>query len=104
MFYQSATGEPIVNTGQQGIAMVTKEGPLRGMRFQSTEKVKKPLAAVKRIAEAGHAVVFAPESMGGSFILHMDTMEENTLREDDGNYMLDVWVPPPSALGFGRLP
>ena len=70
--------------------------------------MKKPLAAVKRIVEAGHAVVFAPEEMGGSFILNLATSEESALREDDGNYMLDAWIPPPHdlspGLGFARHP
>ena len=104
VFYQSATGEPITNVGEQQIALLTNEGTLRGMTFQATERVRKPLAAVKRIVEAGHAVVFAPEELGGSFILNLESGEENGLREDDGNYMLDVWVPPASALGFPRHP
>ena len=105
IFYQSATGEPITNVGEQDIAMVTREGTLRGMRFQATDKVKKPLAAVKRIVEAGHAVIFAPESMGGSFILNLESLEDNSLREDDGNYMLDVWIPPAASVsGFARHP
>ena len=103
-FAQRATGEPIVNVGEQDIALVTQEGSLRGMRFQATEKVKKPLAAVKRIVEAGHAVIFAPEELGGSFILNLETFEENGLREDDGNYILDCWIPPPDAAGFARHP
>ena len=74
------------------------------MRFQATDKVKKPLAAVKRIVEAGHAVVFAPEALGGSFILNMTTGAENILREDDGNYMLDCWIPPSQTVGFPRRP
>ena len=84
--------------------MVTREGSLRGMKFQSTEKLTKPLAVVKGIVEAGHAVVFAPEDFGGAFILNLETGEENGLREDDGNYMLDVWIPPAAEMGFTRLP
>ena len=82
--------------------MVTNEGTLRGMTFQATEKVRKPLAAVKRIVEAGHAVVFLPDNFGGSFILNLETGEENGLREDDGNYMLDVWIPPRLVLWVFR--
>ena len=104
MFYQSATGEPITNIGEQQIALMTREGSLRGMRFQATSSVKKPLASVKRIVESGHAVIFAPPEYGGSFILNMSTMDESELREDDGNYELDAWLPPPSAVGFARLP
>ena len=105
MFYQSATGEPIINLGEQSIAMVTDEGTLRGMKFQATKKIKKPLASVKRIVEANHAVVFAPDALGGSFILNLDTGETNQMREADGNYMLDVWIPPADEFeGFGRQP
>ena len=103
--YQSATGEPIVNLGEQTIAMVTDEGTLGGMTFQASKKVKKPLASVKKIVTANHAVVFASDEMGGSFILNLDTGEMNQLRKADGNYMLDVWVPPAIEMkGFGRQP
>ena len=30
----------------------------------------------------------------GSYIYNKSTGEINMLREDEGNYMLDVWVPP----------
>ena len=108
IFYQSATGEPITNIGEQEVALVTGEGSVRGMKFQATESVRKPLASVKRIVEAGHAVVFAPDSLGGSFILNLETYDENSLREDDGSYVLGVWVPPNEvavgSLGFARHP
>lgn len=100
IWYQSATGEPTKNVGNHDIALLTREGSLRGIRFQATDRVKKPLAAVKSIVEAGHAVVFAPPELSGSFILNMNTLEENQLREDDGNYILDTWIPPPGAVGF----
>ena len=75
------------------------------MKFQATNKVKKPLASVKKIVEANHAVVFALDALGGSFILNLDTGEVNQTREADGNYMLDVWVPPANELqGFGGPP
>ena len=45
------------------------------------------------MTNAGHLVMFDEE---GSFIMNKTTGEINMLREDDGNYMLDVWVPPPS--------
>ena len=56
---------------------------------------------------AGHAVVFDEE---GSYILNKGTGEINWLREENGNYMLDAWVPPQSYFGvntsqpFGRQP
>jgi len=65
--------------------------------------VSKPLASVKKICQAGHAVVFDDE---GSFIINKTTGEMNWMREDDGNYMLDAWVPPPESSneGFIRQP
>ena len=87
------------------VAMVTSEGTLRGMKIQAAKKITKPLASVKRIVEANHAVVFAPEAIGGCFILNLDTGETNQMREHDGNYLLDVWNPPADQMaGFGGQP
>ena len=55
------------------------------------------------MVEAGLALVFAPEDWGGSFMINTTTLEEEQLREEDGNYVLDVWIPPPDkAPGFAR--
>ena len=79
-------------------------GQLRGMTFRACE-VTKPLASGKIMMDAGHAVVFAPEEAGGSFIMNLETAEEEVLVEEDGNYFIDVWVPPPDALtAFVRQP
>ena len=45
----------------------------------------------------------------GSYIEHKVTGEINWLREEDGNYMLDVWVIPRETIergkpGFARQP
>ena len=53
--------------------------------------VSKPLASVKKICDANHIVWFDNE---GSFIMNKQTGEINALREEQGNYMLDVYVPP----------
>jgi hypothetical protein len=73
------------------------------MVFQAAG-VAKPLGSVKKMLQAGHRVVFDSDM---SFILNKCTGEVNMLREDDGNFMLDVWVPPPEvaeASGFPRQP
>ena len=57
-------------------------------------EVSRPLASVKRICEAGHVVAFDED---GSFILNKMTGEINQLREESGNYMFDVWIPPKST-------
>ena len=91
--FYSATAEPIPNLGDIHLPMYTREGSMRGMTFRAAE-VAKPLGAVKKICAAGHFVGFDET---GSFILNKSSGEINWLREDDGNYMLDVWVPPPNA-------
>ena len=108
--YASATGEPIPNLGEQKLLMATEEGSMRAMTFQAAP-VAKPLGSVKRICQAGHYIIFDEE---GSYIMNKVTGELNWLREQNGNYMLDVWIPPPSLASgntwhsrdypFGRQP
>ena len=92
LVYASATGEEIPNLGEVTLPMMTKEHTKRSMKMQVAE-VSRPLASVKRICEAGHVVVF-----DGSFIYNKLTGEFNQLREESGNYMFDVWVPPREAV------
>ena len=54
--------------------------------------VTKPLGSVKKICQASHTVVCDDE---GSFIMNKNTGEVNWLREEDGNFMLDAWIPHP---------
>ena len=100
--YASATGDPIPNMGQQRLPMTTAEGSLRMMAFQATP-VAKALGSVWKICKQGHVVVFDED---GSYIFNKTSGELNWLREEDGNYMLDVWIPPREAMGqdFGRQP
>ena len=104
--FASATGDPIPNMGEINALMLTREESLRAMKFTAAP-VAKPLAAVKKICAAGHTVVFDDD---GSYVYNKFTGEVNMLREEMGNYIMDVWVPPPryEALncepipGFGR--
>lgn len=91
--FASATGEPILNMGEMKVPLMTREGTFRSMRITAAP-VTKPLASVKKICQAGHRVVFDEE---GSYIVNKATGEMNALREEDGNYMLDMWVIPSSA-------
>ena len=75
------------------------------MTFQATP-VDRPLASVKRMCRAGHRIVFDDE---GSYILNKVSGELNWLREENGNYLMDVWVMPQgdykaamNEMGFGR--
>ena len=101
--FVSASGDLIPNYGELRLPVVTREMTTRGMVFQAAG-VAKPLGSVKKMLQAGHRVVFDSEA---SFILNKATGETNVLREEDGNFMLDVWVPPPEvarAAGFTRQP
>ena len=44
--------------------------------------------------ENGHAVVFDRDM---SFVVNKATGETNHLRRQDGNFMLDLWIPPPDV-------
>ena len=96
MCYASATGQPIPNLGEQCLPLITQVGTLRGMTFQAAP-VSKALGSVKRMCSSGHRVVFDED---GSYIVNKATGELNWLREQNGNYMLDVWVPPPSQTSW----
>ena len=96
--YASATGQPIPNLGEQRLPLYTCENTLRSMKFQATP-VSKPLGSVKKICASGHRVIFDED---GSFIQHKATGETNWLREENGNYLLDLWVIPPQDLADGH--
>ena len=58
------------------------------------------LGSVKKMLNANHRVVF---DLPLSYIENKLTGEKKFLREEEGNFMLDVWVPPPDiakAMGF----
>ena len=101
--FVSASGDPIPIYGELSIPMITREGTSRGMKFQAAG-VAKTLGSVKRMMQAKHRVVFDDE---GSYVYNKITGEYNAMREEDGNFMLDVWVPPPEVaakMGFARQP
>ena len=66
--------------------------------------MSKGLLSVEKMNENGHAVVFDGDM---SFVVNKVTGEVNHLRRQDGNFRLDLWVPPPDVAetwGFGRQP
>ena len=102
--YASATGQPIPNLGEQRLPLCTSEGSLRSMTFQAAP-VSRALGSVKRMNETGHVVVFDGSN---SYIQNKTTGEINWLREENGNYLMDLWIMPIDDLnemkraGFGR--
>ena len=89
--------------------MMTNEGEIHGMKYQ-VAPVAKPFVSVKRICQNGHRVIFDED---GSYIEHKVTGKRIWLREEDGDYMLDMWVVPQDEIrkhanindqGFCRQP
>ena len=95
-FWASATGELIPNVVQRTIAALTREGIIKPMTYQ-VAPVKKPLNAVCDIVRNNHTVVFDSE---GSYIIDKGSGTVNMLREENGNYMLDVWALPATAVSI----
>ena len=60
-------------------------------------------AVVVVVVVVSDVVVF---DAAGSYIMNKESGEVNMLREEDGNYMLDIWVPPVAddTSGFHRQP
>jgi hypothetical protein len=96
--YASATGDPIPNLGEQKLPLLTQEGSLRAMTFQAAP-VDRPLGSVKRMCTSGHTVVFDEE---GSYVLNKLTGEVNWMREENGNYIMDLWIMPNKDQSFQR--
>ena len=104
IYYGTASGEPLKNLGELKLPMVTPSRRLKGMTFQACD-VTKPLASVANMLNAGQAVIFAPEAYGGSCVVDLSSGDEEPLTLQDGNFIMEVWVPPPEALpGFVRQP
>ena len=74
--------------------MLIMKNVIKPMTYQ-VAPVDKPLNAVCDMVRCNHTVVFDGE---GSFIRDKSTGQINWLREDNGNYMLDVWALPPAAI------
>ena len=94
MNFVSASGDPIPNLGEQVLPTLTERDTLRTTKFNSCP-VTKALGSVKRMCDAGHRLVFDSEC---SYVYNKHTGETNLMREDQDNYVLDMWVPSPEAL------
>ena len=90
--YTAANGKKIPNLGEKQAVVRTGDGSIKCIRFQVCD-VTKILASVSRIVQAGHRVIFDSPDIG-SFIECKSTGQRTYLRQEQGVYMLDVWVKP----------
>ena len=88
--YYDASGNPLPNLGEQHVVGFTSQGKVVNMAMQVCG-VTKPLGAVSRMTAMGNTVVFGPE---GSYIMD-DQGVRTKVYEEDGSYVLPVWVMEP---------
>ena len=91
--YEVANGDEIDNEGEKKFIayMTTTNGEDSGGKSVTAQicKVHRPLMSVKRMCRAGHRVVFDDN---GSYVENKQTGEQLAIVEEDGDYLLDVWV------------
>ena len=91
--YEVANGEEIKNVGEKKFVahMVTTEGGDSGGKGITTQicNVHRPLMSVKKICKAGYRIVFDDE---GSYVEDKTTGEAMKVLEEDGEYVMDIWV------------
>ena len=91
--YEVANGDEIDNEGEKRFIahMVTVDGADSGGKGITAQvcKVHRPLMSVKKIRKSGERVVFDDE---GSYVENKATGERIKVAEEDGEYVLDVWV------------
>ena len=96
--YEVANGHRVPNLGQKSFVGYTREGSCRGLTAQVCD-VNKPLMSVSRLVKSGHTVSF---SSGGSYVTNDATGENIELIENNGMFLMKLWVPTtnPSSVGF----
>ena len=98
MVYEVANGHRIPNLGQKTFVRYTREGSCRGLTAQVCD-VNKPLMSVSKLVASGHTVSF---SSSGSYVTNDATGESIELSENNGMFLMKLWVSStsPSSVGF----
>ena len=90
--YEVANGVRIPNLGEKKFVAVSEGGTARNITAQVCD-VNKALLSVRKVMKAGNRVVFDEE---GSFIEDKETNEKIWLREEQGMFMVKMWVKKPT--------
>ena len=93
--YTAAGGQSLVNVGEKRPEFTTS-GVDAWMAFQATTKVTKPLAAATKITAKGNGIWLDDED-SESYILNKKTGKKVPLTIENGVYMMEMLVKPPSA-------
>ena len=86
--YEVANGVRIPNLGEKSFRAVSEENVERSITAQVCE-VNKALLSVQKVMKAGNRIVFDEE---GSYIEDKGTGEIMNLRQENGMFLLKVWV------------
>ena len=86
--YEVANGVTIPNLGEKTFSFQTAEGVERNITAQICD-VNKGLLSVVKMVNAGNTVVFTRD---GSFIEDDVTGERIRINEENGMYVLSMWV------------
>ena len=98
-FYTTADGSKVYNEGQKELLLATPDGKsMRKMTFQFA-KVSKALGSVSQMVDHGNRIVFDTDAQGRdiSYIENKKTKERIWLQRENGVYVLDMVVAPPSS-------
>jgi len=93
--YTAAGGQSLVNVGEK-CPEFTTGGVEAHMAFQATTKVTKPLAAATKITAKGNGI-WLDDIGSESYILNKKTGRKVPLTIENGVYMMEMLVKPPSA-------
>ena len=89
--YEVADGSHIPNLGEKSFRAYTNDGVRKKMTAQVTE-VNKALLSVSRLLDTGHRIVFDARNNGGSYIENCTSGDWIALEENNGTYVLKLWV------------
>ncbi|MDA8583692.1 hypothetical protein N9L68_05645 [bacterium] len=96
--YEVANGVRIPNLGEKRFSGSSDEGVERTLTAQVCD-VNKALLSVRKVVAAGNRVVF---DNGGSYIEDKSTGERMWMTEQNGMYMLKMWIPRKAQQPFPR--
>ena len=86
--YCSASGHPLPNLGEVKVQGETNSGGNLELTMQ-VAGVKKPLASVRKMCQAGNRVVFDD---AGDYVENKQTGIKIPITQEDGTYQVSLWV------------
>ena len=92
--YNTANGGEITTLGEKVLCTKTEEGERLNFKFNVGDKVNKAIAAVSRLSEQNHRIVF-DDCGEGSFMIDNETGKRHNMRKkENGDYVIDLIVAP----------